>query len=274
MTEESGLCAVVLAAGAGVRLSPLTTLRPKALCPVGRRTLLDRTMDRLASLGFVGPDSIAVNAHYHADQIVSTVGHRAYVSVEQPEALGTAGAIGALRDWIDGRDVLICNSDAYLADDDVVLIEDWAGEQPRLLVTSDPARGDFGDWRFAGMSLLPAAIAARLDPVPSGLYEAVWRRAWNESALELTPFEGFFVDCGTPSDYLLANLHATGGGSAVGAGAVIEGRITRSVVWPGGYVGPDEHLVESIRVGRDVTVPAPLSALRGMHLFRPRESGE
>jgi MurNAc alpha-1-phosphate uridylyltransferase len=272
MTSEAELCAVVLAAGAGSRLSPLTDLRPKALCPVGRRTLLDRTMDRLASLGFATADFIAVNAHHHADQIVQAVGHRAYVSVEQPQALGTAGAIGALRDWIDGRDVLICNSDAYLADAEVVLIEDWRGEQPRVLVTSDPARSDFGDWRFAGMSLLPAAMAAALDPVPSGLYERVWRKAWATSALELSPFEGFFVDCGTPSDYLLANLHATGGGSAVGAGAVIEGRITRSVVWPGGYVGPDEHLTEVIRVGRDVTLSAPLSALSGIHLPRDHDA--
>jgi MurNAc alpha-1-phosphate uridylyltransferase len=265
------ICAVVLAAGSGRRLAPLTDLRPKALCPVGRRTLLDRTMDRLASLGFASPDLIAVNAHHLADQVVQAVGHRAHVSVEQPEALGTAGAIGALRDWIDDRAVLICNADAYLADADVAVLTDhWSGEQPRLLVVSDPARADFGNWRFAGMSLLPAPIAAQLKPVPTGLYEVVWRQAWADSALELTPFGGFFVDCGTPSDYLLANLHATGGGSAVGAGAVIEGQLTRSVVWPGGYVGPDEHLVEAIRAGRDVTVPAPLSQLPGMHLPRPR----
>jgi MurNAc alpha-1-phosphate uridylyltransferase len=270
-SDEAELCAVVLAAGAGSRLSPLTDLRPKALCPVGRRTLLDRTMDRLASLGFTGPDVVAINAHHHADQIIQAAGHRAHVNVEQPEALGTAGAIAALSDWIDGRDVLICNADAYLADAEVVLTEDWSGDKPRLLAMADPARADFGEWRFAGMSLLPAATAATLKPVPSGLYELVWRKAWAESTLELAPFEGFFVDCGTPSDYLLANLHATGGGSAVGAGAVIEGRITRSVVWPGGYVGPDEQLTEVIRVGRDITVPAPLSALRGHQL--PRDGG-
>jgi hypothetical protein len=107
------------------------------------------------------------------------------------------------------------------------------------------------------MSLLPAADAARLEPTPTGLYEVVWRDARARSALELTPYDGCFIDCGTPSDYLAANLHASGGASVIGAGAVVEGRLTRSVVWPGGRVAGGEHLVESIRAGATLTVPAP-----------------
>jgi N-acetyl-alpha-D-muramate 1-phosphate uridylyltransferase len=262
--DTGELCAVVLAAGSGTRLAPLTTLRPKALCPVGDRTLLDRTLDRLAALGFAGPERVAVNAHHHADQVVAAVGGRAHLSVEQPEALGTAGAVAALRDWAAGRHVLVCNADAYLADSDTTpLLAGWSGERPRLLVIRDPARGDFGEWRFAGMSLLPAAAAARLEPVPTGLYEVVWRAARAAAQLELTPFGDVFIDCGTPSDYLAANLHASGGASVVGAGAVVEGKLTRSVVWPDSYVGPDEHLVEAIRVGRRLTVPAPLAGPAG-----------
>lgn len=258
MIPADELCAVVLAAGAGTRLAPLTDTRPKALCPIGDRTLLDRTLDRLAGLGITGTSRVAVNAHHHADQIVTAVGDRAHVSVEQPEALGTAGAVAALRDWVAGRHVLVCNADGYLAGSIDALFRDWTGERPRLLVVNDPARGDFGDWRFAGMSLLPASEVARLEPVPTGLYEVVWRDAANRDALELSPFDGFFVDCGRPSDYLAANLHASGGESVIGAGAVVEGKLTRSVVWPGGWVGPDEHLVEQIRAGRDLTVAATL----------------
>ena len=202
-----------------------------------------------------------MNAHHHADQVIAAVGDRAHLSVEQPEALGTAGAIAALRPWVAGRHVLVCNADAYLAGADAeTLLAGWSGEHPRLLVVRDPARGDFGEWRFAGMSLLPAPIAARLEPTPTGLYEVVWRQAHAAAELELTPFPGFFVDCGTPSDYLAANLHSSGGASVVGAGAHVEGRLTRSVVWPGGHVGPDEHLTEAIRAGRDLTVAAPLPA--------------
>jgi MurNAc alpha-1-phosphate uridylyltransferase len=252
------LCAVVLAAGAGTRLAPLTDLRPKALCPVGDKTLLDRALVRLAALGIAGPERVAVNAHHHADQVAAAVGGQARLSIEQPEALGTAGAVAKLRSWVAGRPVLVCNADAYLAGGDLTpLLSDWSGERPRLLVIKDPVRGDFGEWRFAGISLLPAADAERLEPTPTGLYEVVWRAAAARDELELTPFDGFFVDCGTPSDYLAANLHDSGGASVVGAGAVVEGQLTRSMVWPGGWVGPDEHLVETIRAGRDLTVLAP-----------------
>jgi MurNAc alpha-1-phosphate uridylyltransferase len=180
------LCAVVLAAGAGTRLVPLTDLRPKALCPVGDRSLLDRALDRLTALGISGPDRVAVNAHHHAGQVAAAVRDHAHLSVEQPEALGTAGALGALRPWIADRNVLVCNADAYLAGGTLgPLLGGWSGERPRLLVVKDPARGDFGDWRFAGISLLPAAIAARLEPTPSGLYEVVWRDAEERSEQRL-----------------------------------------------------------------------------------------
>lgn len=255
----SGRCAIVLAAGAGTRLGPLTHLRPKALCPVGDSTLLGLTLDRLAALGFSGADRIAVNAHHHADQIAAALGGRAHLSVEQPEALGTAGAVAALRDWVAGRDVLVCNADAYLDGGDASRLETgWSGERPRLLVVRDAARGDFGDLRFAGMSLLPAAAAQRLEPTPTGLYEVVWRAAEARRELDLVRYDGFFVDCGTPSDYLAANLHATGGKSVIGPGAVVEGRLTRSVVWPGGRVAAGEHLIESIRAEDGLTVAAPL----------------
>jgi hypothetical protein len=44
--------------------------------------------------------------------------------------------------------------------------------------------------------------------------------------------------------------------AVVGAGAVVRGSLRRAVVWPGGYVGPGERLVDAVRVGRDLTVPA------------------
>jgi len=57
------------------------------------------------------------------------------------------------------------------------------------------------------------------------------------------------VDCGTPADYLAANLHASGGRSVVGEGAVVQGSVERCVVWPGAWVGPDEQLRDVIRAG-------------------------
>jgi MurNAc alpha-1-phosphate uridylyltransferase len=278
--DGRGLCALVLAAGAGTRLRPLTTLRPKALCPVGNVSLLDRALDRIAAFGLHGTSDVAVNAHHHAEAIVDAVGDRAHISVESPEPLGTAGAVGLLRDWIDGRHVLIRNADAYLAGPiPESLVNGWDGIRPRLLVVEDPARGDYGTLRFAGVSLLPAAIAARLDAVPAELY-TVWRAARTADALDLVPLEGTgsaFIDCGTPADYLVANIDAmrresapgttnlidpcaivngTAEGSVLGAHAVVEGTVTRCVLWPGARVAADETLHNAIRVGADLTVNA------------------
>ena len=107
-------CAVVLAAGEGIRLRPLTELRPKPLCPVGNVPLLDRALRVVAGLGRAGPAQVAVNASWLGQQIEAYVDGRARVSWEREGPLGTAGGLGRLRSWIDGRGVLAVNSDAYL----------------------------------------------------------------------------------------------------------------------------------------------------------------
>jgi NDP-sugar pyrophosphorylase family protein len=260
---SADLAALVLAAGEGRRLRPLTSIRPKPLCPVNNVPLLELALDEVAALlGPVGPDRLAVNAHHLAEQVARYVGDRATLSVEEPTALGTAGAIGNLRGWLDGRSVLVRNTDVWRgAAVPPAFVDDWDGVRPRLLVVADEARADFaGGWRYAGLSLLPWSLAQPLAPLPSGLYETVWHRAEREDRLDLVPSDMAFIDCGIPRDYLRANLAASGGRSVVGSGAVVEGALDRSVVWPGGRVGRDERLVECIRVGADLTVPAGLEA--------------
>lgn len=255
---SDGIAALVLAAGEGKRLRPLTLLRPKPLCPVADTTFLDLALDRVAPV--VPPGAVAVNAHHLAAQVVAHVGDRAYLSVEQPTALGTAGAVGALRTWLDGRDVLISNGDVWYdaAPDLAGFLAGWDGVRPRLLVVPDRARPDFeGGWRFAGVSLLPAAVAGSLPAEPSGLYEVVWRT----TALDLVPVDVRYIDAADPASYLRANLMRSGGTSVVGEGARVDGRIERCVVWPGASVLAGEHLVEVVRArgggGEALTVPAP-----------------
>lgn len=191
--------AVVLAAGRGERLRPLTDATPKPLLRVGDTTLLDAALSRVAAVVPLNPEWVAVNAHWLAGQIVEHVGDRAFMSVEEPEALGTAGAIGRLRPWLGDRDVLIVNSDAwYDAPLDMErFVSGWDRVRPRLLVVPDAHRPDFpGGWRFAGMSLLPGSVARTLQPVPSGLYELVW----SSQPFDLVPTEVGYIDCGTPAD--------------------------------------------------------------------------
>jgi hypothetical protein len=274
------LCGVVLAAGEGRRLRPLTLLRPKALCPVNRRPLLDWALERLGSVVGPGPDRIAVNVYHHADQVRAAAADRATVSDERAAvrtgaaadgALGTAGGLGALRDWVDGRDVVLTNVDAYLPGGLGALLPGWDGERCRLLCVRRPGHGDFGDLRYVGACLLPWRVVAGLLPRPSGLYEVTWREAAARGALDLVALDAWgagatAVDAGTPRGYLRANLHASGGRNVVGEGAVVQGRIERCVVWDGAWVGRGEHLVEAVRAG---TREAPVTVQPG-HRPEPR----
>jgi CTP:molybdopterin cytidylyltransferase MocA len=260
----STLAGVVLAAGLGERLRPLTSLRPKALCPVGNVPLLDLALGRLHPHVGSGAAAVAVNAHHFAEDVVAHVGDRAHVQVEQPRPLGTAGALGRLRDWLDGRDVLLTNADAYTPHGLAELVRGWDGARCRLLATPVGAgeRADFVTGgvgvRYVGSCLLPSAAVRGLAAEPSGLYEVLWRDL-PASGLDLVVTSDPVVDCGRPTDYLSANLLASGGASVVGDAAVVRGRLERSVVWPGAYVGPDEHLTEVVRAGtreRPLTVAA------------------
>src|SRR5690606_16719741 len=116
---------VVLAAGAGTRLQPLTRFRPKPMCPVGNRPLVDLALERAVSAPI---RRVAVNVH-HGRQSLEAHLHRIrihdageggpilpvplHVSVEVDQALGTAGALGQLRPWIAGAGTLVLNADTW-----------------------------------------------------------------------------------------------------------------------------------------------------------------
>ena len=251
MTAE--LAGVVLAAGEGTRLRPLTGLRPKPLCPVGNVPLLDHALARLAPVTGEGPANLAVNAFHHAEKIRRHCDGKATVAVEQGEALGTAGGVANLLPWLDGRHALVTNADQYLPGGLQGFAEGWDGERCRLLCLPDPAKNDFTHQgtavRYIGACLLPWTLIKDLKPEPTGLYEVLWRHQRDRLDLFVLPEGTVAIDCGTPADYLAANLHASGGENVVGAGAEVLGRITASVVWDGAYVGPQESLNRQIRAG-------------------------
>lgn len=245
----------MLAAGAGTRLAPLTRLRPKALCPVDNVALVDHAIARAAT----ATSTIAVNAHHGLAQmeqhLVAGIGADVHLSIERERALGTAGALGLLREWIDGRPVLVTNADAWLTVDLAPFVEEWDGERIRLLVVEDRDRPDFGSARYSGVALMPWSDVSGLEATPSGLYELVWRYAFELGRLDLVDHDGPFVDCGTPADYLRANLLASGGAPVVGPGALVDPSavLERCVVWPGAVVRPGERLVDAVRTV-DLTV--------------------
>lgn len=113
----TALRALVLAAGYGTRLRPLTDELPKPLVPVLGRPLLLRTLDALAE---VGCEAVAINLHYLADAIPAAVGdeHRGMRVIYSREApiLGTGGAFVPLRDFFAGCETaLLVNGDSHCA---------------------------------------------------------------------------------------------------------------------------------------------------------------
>lgn len=251
------VCAVVLAAGEGRRLRPLTWMRPKPLCPVGNVALLDLAVRRART----ATAAVAVNVHHRRDAIeahlVAAEGRLGpvHLSVEKDEALGTAGALGHLRPWIDGRGVLVLNADTWSPGDLAAVTVGWDRERVRLLVAGDDRLRppDRPASRLAG-ALMPWSEVARLAPVPSGLWEASWRAQQVADRLDVVRWDGPCLDCGTPARYLAANLAASGGAPVIGEGAEIEGTVERSVVWAGGRVRRGEALIDAVRTDDGVTV--------------------
>jgi MurNAc alpha-1-phosphate uridylyltransferase len=273
--RAGALAAVILAAGAGARLRPLTDLLPKPMCPVGNVMLIDDAIAR--SHAAIPVDAIAVNVHHHRAQLEAHLEANhptVYVSVEAHEALGTAGALAHLRRWLAGRPALVINADTWCRPDLAGFVADWDAARVRLLVVG---HRPFGPRTAIVASLIPWAIIERLEPVPSGLYEVCWRREAAAGRLRTVAYDGPFVDCGTPAQYLQANREAarlatgdTDGSiidpsvvmaesvevqaSVIGAGARISGSVQRSVVWPGAEVYRSERLDRAIRTADGTTV--------------------
>ncbi|MBW3578510.1 MAG: NTP transferase domain-containing protein [Actinobacteria bacterium] len=249
---------MVLAAGAGTRLRPLTHVRPKALCPVNNVPLVDRALGRLQPV----VERVAVNVCHGRDQLQPHLSARGvHVSVEAPQALGTAGALGRLRAWIDGRHVLVLNVDVYHAHDLDGFVAGWDRTRARLLTVRDLQRADFDGRRYCGAAVLPWTVVRDLPAERLGLYQGVFAPHAEAGRLDLVDSTVPYFDCGTPAEYLAANLVASGGESVIGKGAVVEGDVVRSVVWPGARVRREERLVDAIRAADDITV----------HVHRPEQ---
>ena len=100
--------AVVLAAGLGTRLRPLTCTTPKPLMPVWGEPMLARIVSLLRSWGV---DDIVVNCHYLHEQVEAWCAANGCRASYEPEILGTGGVLNPLRDWIGTDDFYLVNGD-------------------------------------------------------------------------------------------------------------------------------------------------------------------
>jgi N-acetyl-alpha-D-muramate 1-phosphate uridylyltransferase len=107
--------AMVLAAGLGTRLRPVTGLLPKPLVELNGRSLLDHAIDRLADAGV---EHVVVNTHYLADRIAERLARRDTPSIEisnEPELLDTGGGVANALPSL-GEVFFVVNADVFWLD--------------------------------------------------------------------------------------------------------------------------------------------------------------
>jgi MurNAc alpha-1-phosphate uridylyltransferase len=131
--------AMVLAAGLGTRMRPLTDDRPKALVEVGGRALVDHVLDRLAEAGV---ETAVVNVHWFADRLVNHLLERArpriLISDEREALLETGGGLRKARPLLGDDPVFVANIDSVWTDGSG-RSGGWVEDLVRLW---DPARMD------------------------------------------------------------------------------------------------------------------------------------
>ena len=162
--------AMVLAAGLGKRMRPLTATRPKPLVEVAGKPLLDHVLDRLRGAGI---GRVVVNVHYLADALEAHLKHKASdldiaISDERGLLLETGGGVARALPLIAEDHFLIANSDNLWVDGPVdaidLLADRWDdAEMDALLLLVPLARanchGGMGDFHMdpAGRIVRPAA---------------------------------------------------------------------------------------------------------------------
>ncbi|MEG1453160.1 N-acetylmuramate alpha-1-phosphate uridylyltransferase MurU [Brevundimonas sp.] len=109
--------AMVLAAGLGTRMRPLTNDRPKALVEVGGRALIDHVLDRLVA---VGVETAVVNVHWFADRLEQHLSKRGdiriIISNEREALLETGGGLKKAKPLLGDDPVFVANIDSVWID--------------------------------------------------------------------------------------------------------------------------------------------------------------
>lgn len=225
MSKLASDTAMVMAAGMGKRMRPLTATQPKPLVRVAGKPLIDHTLDRLADAGV---SKAVVNVHYLADALEAHVRERAapkvIISDERETLLETGGGMikaqGSLPDpffclnsdniWLEGpRDAFHDLSQRWNAEEmDALLLL-----VPHASASNFRGKGDFhmdavgrvtrrrsgriAPFIYTGIQLVSHRL---LREAPDGKFSTnvLWNRAIEEGRLFGTAFTGQWFEVGTP----------------------------------------------------------------------------
>ncbi|HLD79683.1 MAG TPA: sugar phosphate nucleotidyltransferase [Candidatus Nanoarchaeia archaeon] len=116
--------AVILAAGKGVRMLPLTLDKPKTLIEINGKPFLLHLLERLQEAGFQNAD-IAIVAGYKKEKIEEFLEeqHLAVAVIEQPALLGTGDAVSLVRSFVDEEDFIVLGGDNLFSVQDLRAIQ-------------------------------------------------------------------------------------------------------------------------------------------------------
>ena len=231
--------AMVMAAGLGKRMRPLTATKPKPLIEVAGKPLLDHVLDRLRAAGV---SKVVVNVHYLADALEAHLACRAdgldvRISDERDLLLETGGGLARAQAMIECDPFLAINSDNLWVDGPAdtlkLLASHWDGEKmDALLLLVPQARaqnhrglGDFhmdragrlrrrsrsrvAPFVYTGVQMISKAL---LRDAPEGPFSTnlFWDRAIEEGRCYGAVHQGLWFDVGTPeairaTEQVLAN---------------------------------------------------------------------
>ncbi len=275
---------MVLAAGLGTRLLPLSAELPKPLMPVGDRPLLAHLAARLSRAGFA---SFAINIHYLPEEFTSYYNKLESIPlvIQEPEIRGTAGGVAGARGSLGDAPILVWNGDV-LVDPPVAALFAAVGEGLAFAVAPRPLgvgtvgldergavvrlRGErFGVEAFGGDYVGVAAIGARvLEQLPArgclvGDVALPLLRAGER--IPTVPLHGDWIDIGSVGAYRRANSewleHRGGAGASwVSASATVDPGVTlvASIVGDGAVVRGSGEMARTI-VWPGAHAVAPLS---------------
>ena len=224
--------AMVMAAGLGKRMRPLTATRPKPLVRVAGKPLIDHSLDRIAAAGI---GRVVVNVHYLADALEAHLAAQKRpisiaISDERDQLLETGGGMVRALPLLGGDPILIVNSDNIWTDGPYDSIQqlarhwDGAAMDALLLVirqASATGHGGRGDFHMAPGGRLSRRKPGRVAPfvytgvqlisprllrdAPTGPFSTniLWDRAIAEGRLFGVSHQGQWFDVGTPASIAL-----------------------------------------------------------------------
>ncbi len=273
------LRAIVLTAGLGTRLAPITRYVAKPAVPMAGKALIERVLEWLHREGIL---DVVLNLHHLPESITSVVGDGGAFEMRvryswEPVILGSAGGPKqALTLWpgLTGP-YLIVNGDTLTDVSLTPLVEAHRASGARVTmavvpntrpdhyngirvdanhrVTGFVAKGHTDQtWHFVGVQVVNADVfdglpAATPAETVAGVYRDLVRT--EPGAVHAWTVEAPFLDVGTPADYIAAVLHTAGtdmfvveGTSIVDSSAVL----TRCVVWDGASVGAGAMLTDCV----------------------------